>query len=160
MSEEILDFEIKQTSKTVSVWKNGLAFGLLALLAFAIHWFVSYYMPLAVTPESISTFRTIQIIRNIVVPILYYGILASGMIRLAIRNHPSPYLLKQVAITSFVAFQTSWITAMIGSFLLGGIGISFSFDNIPQILSVNVLLFIAAIPISRIPLLINKQKSK
>lgn len=160
MKEAILDFETKQNAKAVSVWKNGLLFGLLALFALAFHYYANHFMPVTIENGDTSNFRTLNFIRSTVGPILFYCIIAVGMIRLAIINHPKPNLLKQVAITAVVAYQTAWIIGMVCSLLLGGIGLIFSLDTIPQILAVNVLLFIAAIPISRIPNAITKLRNR
>ncbi len=159
MSGEILDFETTKETKKISVWKNGLLFGLLALFGSAFHYYANYFMPVTIEGGGTSNFRTLNIIRSTVGPILFYSIIAIGMIRLAISNNPRPNVLKQVAYTGFIAYQTAWITSMLGSVLLGGIGVSFSFDTIPQILAVNVLLFIAAVPIARVPSILAKIKN-
>ncbi len=160
MSEEILDFEATKETKTVSVWKNGLLFGLLALFGLVFHFYANYFMPVTIEGGDTSSFRTLNLIRSTVGPILFYCIISSGMIRLAIRNNPRPNLLKQVAFTGFIAYQTSWITIMVSSLVLGGFGFNFSFDSIPQILAANIIIFIGAVPISRIPNALSKLKNK
>ncbi len=150
MREEILDMEQTNQRPRASVWKHGLAAGL--VITVLLNGLQQLY-PLAMVnyEGAFSTYELIHFLQKYLTPTIFFGGILFAMFRVSVSYLNHFTALRMVITTGVIAYQTTiLLNSIIALFLVGNMA-GLSWGSLPIILSMNVGIVVAAIPLTWLP---------